>query len=176
MQTNKLALLSTMLIGIGGAALAAETTDAAEDAVQPATEQAAAGQQATSGAAEQTAATGEAALAQRHTPSVGTSNQAPEGAVLAGMTAEDVIGMPVVDANGEEVGEIADLLITNDGTIDRAIVDVGGFLGLATKPVALDVTSLTVAEGDGEIVSDVNVETLESMPEWQQDDAGWFTF
>ncbi len=176
MQTKKLALLSTMLVGLAGAAWAAETTDAAKDAVKPAAEQAEAAQDVATDAVEETAAAGEDALAPTRTPSIGTSDQAYEDEVLAGMTAEDVIGMPVVDANGEEVGEVADLLIAEDGTIDRAIVDVGGFLGFATKPVALEVSSLTVAEGSGEIVSDVTAETLETMPEWQQDDDGWFSF
>lgn len=176
MQTKKLALLSTMLVGLAGAALAAETTDAAKDAVKPAAEQAEAAQEVATDAVEETAAAGEDALGQTRTRSIGTSDQGYEGEVLGGMTAEDVIGMTVVDANGEAVGEVADLLIAEDGTIDRAIVDVGGFLGFATKPVALDLTSLTVAEGSGELVSDVNAESLEAMQEWQQDDAGWVNF
>jgi len=165
MQTRKLALLSTMLVGLGGAAWASETTDAAAGA---ATE------------VEATAADGtnaaEDALTQDRTRSIGMSDQPYAGEVLAGMTAEEVIGMPVVDAQGQTVGEVTDLLIGDDGVVDRAVVDVGGFLGFATKPVALDVASLTVAEGDGEIVSDVTEETLEGMPEWQQDDSGWFSY
>ena len=186
MQTKKLALLSTMLVGLAGAAWAAEATDAAKDAVKPAVEEV---QQQAMPAERQDAAASRCRSRRRagsqgprmpwrrtRTPSIGTSDQAYAGEVLAGMTAEDVIGMTVVDANGEEVGEVADLLIAEDGTIDRAIVDVGGFLGFATKPVALEITSLTLAEGSGEIVSDVTAETLEGMPEWQQDDDGWFSF
>ena len=171
MQTKKLALLSTMLVAISGAALADVTAGSPKDLIEPAVEQAEAVQDTASNAVE-----GADALAQGSTPSIGTSDQAFEGEVLAGMTADEVLGMAVVDVNGETVGEVSDLLIATDGTVDRAIVDVGGFLGLGTKAVALDVTSLTVAEGDGELVSDVNAEALEAMPEWQQDDSGWFSF
>lgn len=168
MQTKQLALLSTMLVGLGGAALAAESTDAAKDATAGVTDQ-------VETTASDTTDSAENALAPDRAPSIGTSGQAYAGEVFAGMTADDVIGMPVVDAEGETIGEVTDLLIAQDGTVDRAIVDVGGFFGFAAKSVALDVTSLTVAEGDGEIVSDVTEETLEEMPEWQQDDSGWFS-
>ena len=169
MQTRKLALLSTMLVGLGGAALASETTDAANDAATgTATKVEALAADATNAAQDD--------LTQDRAPSIGMSDQPYEGEVLAGMTAEEVIGMPVVDAQGQNVGEVTDLLIGDDGIVDRAVVDVGGFLGFATKSVALDVASLTVAEGDGEIVSDVTQEALEEMPEWQQDDSGWFSY
>ncbi len=169
MQTRKLALLSTMLVGLGGAAWASETTDTANDAAAGAPTKVEATAADTTNAAQD-------ALTQDRVPSIGMSDQPYDGEVLAGMTAEQVIGMPVVDAQGQAVGEVTDLLIGDDGVVDRAVVDVGGFLGFATKSVALDVTSLTVAEGDGEIVSDVTEETLEGMPEWQQDDSGWFSY
>ena len=107
--------------------------------------------------------------------SVGTSDQQHQGEVLAGMTAEEVIGMTVVGRDNEAVGEVTDLLIAEDGTVDRAIVDVGGFLGFGDKSVALDIASLSLAEGDGELVSDLDADTVEDMPEWQQDDEGWYS-
>lgn len=239
MQTKKLALLSTMLVGLGGATVAAQSTDAAEDASDSATQQV---QQQADAAADATKdatteakknvedmasdaakpadasqdtasdATTEPADASQDTASdattepadagqdtasdattesggsesdggvllvrtmsVGTSDQAYEGEVFAGMTAEDVIGMTVVGRENESVGEVSDLLINDDGTVDRAIVDVGGFLGFGTKSVALEIDSLSISEGSGEIISDVDAETLESMPEWQQEDDGWYS-
>jgi sporulation protein YlmC with PRC-barrel domain len=109
------------------------------------------------------------------TMSVGTSDQPHQGEMLGGMTAEEVIGMSVVGRDNEEVGEVTDLLIADDGTVDRAIVDVGGFLGFGDKSVALDIASLSLGEGDGELVSDLDAETVEDMPEWQQDDEGWYS-
>lgn len=105
-----------------------------------------------------------------------TTSQEPYGeTMLGGRQADAIIGMSVVDANGVSVGEVSDLLIGTDNEIDRAIVDVGGFLGLGTKPVAIAIDELTIAEGDGEIVLDHTREALESMPEWQSNEEGWFT-
>ena len=109
------------------------------------------------------------------TPSVGSSDQPYEGNLFGDMTADDVIGMTVVGRDNEAVGEVTDLLIAQDGTVDRAVVDVGGFLGFGSKSVAIDIAGLSIAEGSGEIVSDLDAETLDDMPEWQQDDEGWYS-
>ena len=206
MQTKKLALLSTMLVGLAGPAFAADAandasnaaseqvqqqadaatdgaknagTDAAtkvQDTASDATQPADAGQDTAADATQQDGSSedGGGVLLVR-TMSVGTADQPHQGEVLGGMTAEEVIGMTVVGRDNEAVGEVTDLLIAQDGTVDRAIVDVGGFLGFGSKSVALDIANLSISEGSGEIVSDVDAETLEGMPEWQQDDEGWYS-
>jgi sporulation protein YlmC with PRC-barrel domain len=40
--------------------------------------------------------------------------------------ADDVIGASVVDSDGEEIGEIEDLIVTDDETIERAVIKVSG--------------------------------------------------
>lgn len=189
MQTKKLALLSTMLIGLGGAAALAQqtTTDPALPADQtetleqtPDTTGDTLGDAPAEGgiaedidpmAPEQDTAQEPGTVS----PSVGTAAEPYTGTVLGDITADELIGMNVVDAAGENVGSISDLLINADNQVDRAIIDVGGFLGFGAKPVALEVDRMTVAEGDGEVVVDVTRDELEAMPEWQQDDTGWFT-
>jgi sporulation protein YlmC with PRC-barrel domain len=168
----------------GESGMASDTTDPATqpaDAAQSGAEQATAEGDAESGMAGDTAdpamqATG---MAQgdpdARTPSVGTAEQPYEGTIFGNLTVDAVLDMPVVDANGEDVGTLADLLIDQDGAIDRAIVEVGGFLGFGAKSVALDIDRLTVAEGDGEIVVDVTAQELETMPAWERDDSGWYS-
>jgi len=198
MQTRKLALLSTMLIGLGGAAIAQQATDPAQDPLLE-QEQGQSMQQspeATGDAAtaeEMDALTPEEGVAgegtyhedpdqdfadelqQDRSPSVTTAPEAYTETVLGGMTADQVIGMDVVSVEGESVGTIADLLIGADNTVDRAIIEAGGFLGFGSKTVAIDIDRLTVAEGDGEVVLDVTADEFDAMPEWQADDDGWFT-
>ena len=191
MQTRKLALLSTMLIGLGGAALAQQANDPAAEQVlpsdqieamqqEPAAEAAASDAGTTGGMASEAGddtapdqgiagATGEPRR------SVTTSAEPYSDTVLGGLSADEVIGMTVVDASGEAVGEVNDLLIANDNTVDRAIIDVGGFLGFGVKPVAIEMDRLTVAEGDGEVVLDATREELDAMPAWQSSEDGWFT-
>jgi sporulation protein YlmC with PRC-barrel domain len=164
MNTRTLSLLSAMLIGVGGPALAQQATDQAQN--QPPAEE----------NADQLRTDGTIAEEMRMpSRSVTTSGDPYAGTVFGAMQADDVIGMTVVDAEGSSVGEVADLLIGTDNEIDRAIVDVGGFLGFGAKPVAIDIDELLVAEGADEIILDVTREELESMPEWQSSEEGWFT-
>jgi len=51
--------------------------------------------------------------------------------------AEDLVGATVYGANDENVGEIGDVVLTQDGKVDSLIIDVGGFLGIGEKEVAI---------------------------------------
>ena len=53
------------------------------------------------------------------------------------MVGTDLIGKRVYGMNGEDVGEISAVAIGADNKITGAIVDVGGFLGMGEKRVAL---------------------------------------
>lgn len=64
------------------------------------------------------------------------------------MTAEDLEGLNVFDGNGEDVGEISDLVVTMDGKITAVIVDVGGFLGIGEKPVALSFDKIEIGRDE----------------------------
>jgi sporulation protein YlmC with PRC-barrel domain len=180
-----------MLIALSSAALAQEAADPSNEQVLP-SEQTEAIQQApaTEGDAGGVGSTGglaseaddDTAPDQRIAEEMGeprrsvtTSAEPYNESVLGGLSAEEVIGMTVVDASGEDVGEVSDLLIASDNTVDQAIIDVGGFLGFGVKPVAIEMGRLTVAEGDGEVVLDATQEELEAMPAWQASEAGWFS-
>ena len=62
----------------------------------------------------------------------------------ADVTAEMLTGTDVYGPNDEEVGEIGDLVIGDDGTVSDVIVDVGGFLGLGEKPVSIAYDSVQI--------------------------------
>jgi len=53
------------------------------------------------------------------------------------LKAEELIGTTVYGANDENIGEISDIALTQDGKVDAVIIDVGGFLGIGEKPVAV---------------------------------------
>lgn len=67
----------------------------------------------------------------------------------ASFEADNLIGMDVHGANDEDIGEVGDVLISGDGQVDAVIIDVGGFLGLGEKPVAVGLDSLMIARADG---------------------------
>ena len=46
--------------------------------------------------------------------------------------------------NGDRIGKIGDLTLDNSGKISEAIVDMGGFLGVGQKPVAVPFDKMTL--------------------------------
>ena len=55
----------------------------------------------------------------------------------AGLSPADLLGIGVYGADGAQIGAIGDVLLNPDGSFDAVIVDVGGFLGLGARPVAV---------------------------------------
>ena len=85
-----------------------------------------------------------------------------------GITSEQLMGTRVYGPNQEDLGEISNLVLDANGAPSQVIVDVGGFLGMGEKPVAIDVTALQMmqATDNGKIRAYVQMtqEQLESMP------------
>jgi len=53
------------------------------------------------------------------------------------ISANDLINTTVYDPNNRNIGEVNDIVMTKDGKIDAVVLDVGGFLGIGEKSVAL---------------------------------------
>ena len=94
------------------------------------------------------------------------------------LTSEDLVGTAVYGADDNWVGEISELALTESGEVEAVVIDVGGFLGIGEKPVALSMDQIQLRRGEGGMFRDdlrayVNAseEELESLPAWE-DDAG----
>ncbi|MET0940361.1 MAG: PRC-barrel domain-containing protein [Mesorhizobium sp.] len=61
---------------------------------------------------------------------------------------EELVGTTVYGANDENIGEIGDVMLTTDGKIDSVILDVGGFLGVGEKKVAVGMDNLAFMTDD----------------------------
>ena len=85
------------------------------------------------------------------------------------LTTEDLTGARVYGVNDEDVGEISELIVTDNGKLDRAVIDVGGFLGLGEHPVAVTLDELEIVRnGDSvRVYIDSSQEMLEKQPEYQ---------
>jgi sporulation protein YlmC with PRC-barrel domain len=59
--------------------------------------------------------------------------------IAEGWRASKLIGATVYNDANQRVGKIGDLIIAPDGSISVAVLDVGGFLGVAAKHVAIPV-------------------------------------
>ncbi len=96
------------------------------------------------------------------------------GGVMGQMTADQLIGRDVVDATGASVGEVNDLMLGADGKMTSIMIDVGGFLGIGTRTVALDAASLTAQAGDdGDLVTAMSKEQIEALPAYEKVDGAW---
>ncbi len=65
------------------------------------------------------------------------------------ISANNLTGTTVYSADNQNIGEVGDVLLGKDGKIDAVVLDIGGFLGIGEKPVA-------IAFKDLKIVSDAN--------------------
>ena len=125
---------------------------------------------------------GTAALADAHTT-------APAGLVDFGaenILASDFIGMRVHSTPAElgengaiydnsgndwnDIGEINDIVLTEDGRIEGILVGVGGFLGIGEKDVALGMDQIRFyddADGERVLVVSATEESLNAMPAFE---------
>ena len=58
-----------------------------------------------------------------------------------------ILGQPVYNDNNDRVGSIDDIIIAPDKEISYAIVNAGGFLGLAKHDVAVPVSKFKLVDG-----------------------------
>jgi sporulation protein YlmC with PRC-barrel domain len=85
------------------------------------------------------------------------------------MNASKLIGLDVQSPEDKKVGDIGEVVLNKNGKVEGVVVDVGGFLGIATHPVLLDWKDVTLASQDGKDRAVVNLtkEKLEQMPAYE---------
>jgi sporulation protein YlmC with PRC-barrel domain len=77
-----------------------------------------------------------------------------------------ILGQPVYNDNKERVGTVDDLIVTPDKAISYAIVNAGGFLGLAKHYVAIPVSQLKLVDKKL-VLPGATKEALKASPEFQ---------
>jgi sporulation protein YlmC with PRC-barrel domain len=88
-------------------------------------------------------------------------------AAYANVTAEDLIGKKVVNANNETIGDINDLVIDNQKVV-MAVIGVGGFLGIGEKEVAVPLDQLKLTEDKAMLNSTLTKDQLKKMPAYEK--------
>ncbi len=86
------------------------------------------------------------------------------------LTAELLTGADVRDSTDASIAEVQDLVLTTEGQVTDVVLDVGGFLGIGAKRVAIPMDRLTVAQGEGGAVRlwvNMTKQELEALPEYQ---------
>ncbi|RVV96633.1 PRC-barrel domain containing protein [Mesobaculum littorinae] len=87
------------------------------------------------------------------------------------LTAEDLDGTTVYGTDDESIGEIGELLLDDEGNIEEIVVNVGGFLGIGEKPIAVGFDQLSVLRSDDgsdvRVYMDATEEQLEAQPRYE---------
>jgi sporulation protein YlmC with PRC-barrel domain len=99
--------------------------------------------------------------------------QAPDGfqpMAQEQLTADTLMGANVWDGQNQQIGQVEDLVLAADGAqIEAIVLDVGGFIGIGTHRVALNLQEVDIFWGDAQQEVRVQVpmtqEQLEQMPE-----------
>lgn len=102
----------------------------------------------------------------------------PEGFVHADITTftvDQLMGVdiygpaPEADTDAEFVGNITDLVLDEGQAVSHVITDVGGFLGIGQKSVAIPTDAFTLfSDADGNLQGHVTMtrEEIEALPEY----------
>jgi hypothetical protein len=88
------------------------------------------------------------------------------------LTAEELSGARVYGAGDEDVGEVDELILSDDGSIQQVVLDVGGFLGMGEHHVAVTMDELQIMRGEGDdirVYIEATQEQLEAQPEYKGD-------
>jgi sporulation protein YlmC with PRC-barrel domain len=83
-----------------------------------------------------------------------------------GWRATKLIGTDVRNDADKKVGKIDDLIISPDGNLSVAVIDVGGFIGVDTRKVAIPVRNFQKLQGDKAILA-ATAEELKKLPEFK---------
>jgi hypothetical protein len=79
-------------------------------------------------------------------------------------SAADLIGTRVHSADGSEVGEVEDLLLSDDAQVVTAVISVGGLFDVADKLVAVPYGDMRVAPNEKALSIPLTTAELEAAP------------
>ena len=171
----------------------AEVEEAAEGAADAAGEAAAEGEAAVEEAVEgdaevteETVPVEEPATEEAEAPAEGETMEAEapaEGTPVEGQIFEQsadtflastLLGTQVQSPDGEGVGEVDDMILGADGSVEGVVVGVGGFLGIGEKDVAVQFDAIDIQQdaetGELTFILNSTEEELEAAPEFRDED------
>ncbi len=86
------------------------------------------------------------------------------------MSASTLIGDAVVNAQGEDLGKVEEIMLhVPSGRIAYAVLSFGGFLGMGNKLFAVPWDALTLDEVEHEFILNIDKRTLEEAPGFDKD-------
>jgi hypothetical protein len=93
------------------------------------------------------------------------ASQGTPAVVLDDNGVESLLGKEVVNASGDKLGRVVDVLVSRDGELRAAVIDFGGFLGVGTRKVAVAWSTLRFS-GQGPVLN-MTSDELRVTPEYR---------
>ena len=87
------------------------------------------------------------------------------------ITADDLQRASVYGANNENIADVNEVLMTPEGKVERIVVNVGGFLGMGARSIAIDVNEADIHkdyDNDVRVYIPMSEEELRKMPEYKK--------
>ncbi len=80
-----------------------------------------------------------------------------------------LVGTKVFNSAGDNIGNIEDIVLKPDGSLDAVVISVGGFLGIGDKYVAVPFDNLKISRDSAaiKIVTEGTKESLKALPAYQ---------
>ena len=86
--------------------------------------------------------------------------------VLKGWRASKLLHADVYNDENKKIGKIEDMIVSPDGKVSVAVIDVGGFLGIGKHRVAVPVDQFSDINAKKLVLPKATKETLKAMPEF----------
>ena len=102
-------------------------------------------------------------------PTVGTGDVAPSTGAAAGageqwysgMGGDEIVGQTLYSSDGQEIGEIENVVMRQGGSDPEALVGVGGFLGIGERSVTIPLDQ--IQKQDDRLTTSMTKESLGAM-------------
>ena len=104
-------------------------------------------------------------------PPVASATALPAIVPIGRNDASTILGRPVLDTQGETAGRITDVLVDAFGAVKAAVVDVGGFMGVGQRRIAVAWSALRFDPATHTIHLGMNAQELAAAPEYKADSA-----
>lgn len=106
------------------------------------------------------------------TPMQAQPAQPDASAQADAVLADDLIGSDIVGVDDESIGSVSDLVLDHEGKFEAMIVDVGGFLGIGSKSVAVAYDEMNIRQdeqGNLVVYTQLTRERLEQAAEFDEE-------
>jgi sporulation protein YlmC with PRC-barrel domain len=86
--------------------------------------------------------------------------------VLKGWRASKLLHADVYNDENKKIGKIEDMIVSPDGKVSVAVIDVGGFLGIGKHRVAIPVDQFSDINAKKLVLPKATKDALKAMPEF----------